>query len=232
MVYDWLKYNLFPARFTDCRLCSLPTDDASGLCHGCLADLPWNHHACPRCGAGLANFVATACGQCLRHPPQFDSSHIPFRYAPPLIPFITGLKFHARLAEARFLAELFLCGFPTNALPLPECLIPVPLHAKRLRERGYNQALELTRLLSQRLHLPIENQIVQRRLHTQPQSELSGDTRRRNMRQAFQLKTPVVYRHVALIDDVVTTGSTVNELARVLRQAGVEMIQVWAIARA
>ena len=60
MVYDWLNYNLFPARFTDCRLCSLPTDDASGLCHGCLADLPWNHHACPRCGAGLANFVATA----------------------------------------------------------------------------------------------------------------------------------------------------------------------------
>ena len=218
MVYDWLKYNLFPARFTDCRLCSLPTDDASGLCHGCLADLPWNHHACPRCGAGLA--------------PQFDSSHIPFRYAPPLIPFITGLKFHARLAEARFLAELFLCGFPANTLPLPECLIPVPLHAKRLRERGYNQALELTRLLSQRLHLPIENQIVQRRLHTQPQSDLSGDTRRRNMRQAFQLKSPVVYRHVALIDDVVTTGSTVNELARVLRQAGVEMIQVWAIARA
>jgi ComF family protein len=232
MVYNWLNFNLFPARFTDCRLCSLPTEDVSGLCHGCLADLPWNRHACPRCGAGLANLVLTACGECLRHPPQFDSSHIPFRYAPPLIPFITGLKFHARLAEARFLAELFLCGFPANALPLPECLIPVPLHAKRLRERGYNQALELTRLLSQRLHLPIENQIVQRRLHTRPQSELSGDTRRRNIRQAFQLKTPVVYRHVALIDDVVTTGSTVNELARVLRQAGVEKIQVWAIARA
>jgi len=87
-------------------------------------------------------------------------------------------------------------------------------------------------LLSQRLHLPIENQIVQRQLHTQPQSELSGDTRRRNMRRAFQLKTPARYRHVALIDDVVTTGSTVNELAQVLRESGVEIIQVWAIARA
>ena len=232
MVYNWLKFNPFPARYTDCRLCSLPTDDASGLCCDCLADLPWNHHACPRCGAGLAKSVATACGECQRHPPQFDSAHIPYRYAPPLIPFITGLKFHGRLAEARLLAELFLASLPTDTLPLPECLIPVPLHTKRLRERGYNQALELARLLSQRLQLPIENQIVQRCLHTLPQSELSGDTRRRNMRRAFQLKSPVLYRHVALIDDVVTTGSTVNELAQVLRRAGVEIIQVWAIARA
>lgn len=232
MVYNWLNFNLFPARYTDCRLCSLPTDDASGLCRDCLADLPRNHHACPRCGAGLGKSVATACGDCQRHPPQFDSAHIPYRYAPPLIPFITGLKFHGRLAEARFLAELFLTSLAANTFSMPECLIPVPLHPQRLRERGYNQALELARLLSQRLQLPIENQIVQRRLHTQPQSELSGDTRRRNMRQAFQLKTPVLYRHVALIDDVVTTGSTVNELAQVLRRAGVEIIQVWAIARA
>ena len=232
MVYNWLNFNLFPARHTDCRLCSLPTDDASGLCRDCLADLPLNQYACPRCGAGLPNSVAIACGECQRHPPQFDSAHIPYRYAPPLIPFITGLKFHGRLAEARLLAELFLSSFTANTLPLPECLIPVPLHSRRLRERGFNQALELARLLSQRLHLPIENQFVQRRLHTQPQSELSGDIRRRNMRQAFQLKSPVLYRHVALIDDVVTTGSTVNELAQVLRRAGVEIIQVWAIARA
>jgi len=232
MVYNWLNINLFPARFTDCRLCSLPTDEASALCSDCLADLPRNLHVCPRCGTGLANSVATACGECQRNPPQFDSAYIPYRYAPPLIPFITGLKFHARLAEARLLAELFLSSFPANTSPLPECLIPVPLHPQRLRERGYNQALELARLLSQRLHLPIENQIVRRRLATRPQSELSGDTRRRNMQQAFQLKAPVPYRHVALIDDVVTTGSTVNELARVLRQAGVEIIQVWAIARA
>ncbi|MDH3948898.1 MAG: ComF family protein [Gammaproteobacteria bacterium] len=231
MVYNWLKYNLLPARYTDCRLCSLPTDEASGLCPDCLADMPRTQHACPRCGAELANFVATACGVCQRHPPQYDSAHIPYRYAPPLIPFITGLKFHARLAEARFLAELFLSSFPAT-MALPECLIPVPLHSQRLRERGYNQALELARLLSHRLNLPIDNHIVQRRLHTQPQSELSGATRRRNMRHAFQLKAPVPYQHVALIDDVVTTGSTVNELARVLRQAGVENIQVWAIARA
>jgi ComF family protein len=231
MVYNWLNNNLFPARKTDCRLCSLPTNEPGSLCRDCLEDMPRIQHACPRCGAELANFVASACGECQRHPPRFDSAHIPYRYAPPLTPFITGLKFHARLAEARFLAELFLASFPASA-PLPECLIPVPLHPQRLRERGYNQALELARLLSQRLHLPIENHFVQRRLHTLPQSELSGNTRRHNMRQAFELMSPVPYRHVAIIDDVVTTASTVNELAGVLRQGGVEHIQIWAIARA
>jgi len=231
MVYNWLRINLFRGYYADCRLCSLPTNAAGSLCRDCLADMPLIQHACPRCGVELANFVATACGECQRHPPQFDSAHIPYRYAPPLIPFITGLKFHARLAEARFLAELFLSSLPAT-LPLPECLIPVPLHSQRLRERGYNQALELARLLSHRLNVPIENHIVQRRLHTQPQSELSGDSRRRNMRHAFQLKASAPYRHVAIIDDVLTTGSTVNELAGVLRQAGVENIQVWAIARA
>ena len=232
MVYNWLNFNLFLAHFTDCRLCSLPTDNRNGICHDCLADLPRIQHACPRCGAGLGEPVATACGACLRQPPQYNSSCIPYRYAPPLIPLITGLKFHARLAEARLLTELFLASYSTATLSLPQCLIPVPLHPQRLRERGYNQALELARMLSQRLHLPVENQVVQRRLHTAPQSELSGESRRRNMRRAFQLKAPVPCQHVAIIDDVVTTGSTVNELARVLRHGGVEVIEVWAIARA
>ena len=232
MVYNWLKTNLFPAHFTDCRLCSLPTNDASGLCHGCLADLPWNHHACPRCGAGLANFVATACGECLRHPPQFDSSHIPFRYAPPLIPFITGLKFHARLAEARFLAELFLCGSPANALPLPECLIPVPLHAKRLRERGYNQALELARPLGRALDIPVDNHLCSRVRPTAAQSLLGNTARRVNMRNAFAVNSATVTPHVAIVDDVMTTGCTADELARALKRAGVSLVEVWVVARA
>jgi ComF family protein len=176
--------------------------------------------------------VTVACGECQRHPPQFDSAHIPYRYAPPLLPFITGLKFHARLADARLLAELFLASYSAETSARPECLVPVPLHPHRLQERGYNQALEIARLLSDRLAIPIDNRLVQRRLHTPPQSELSGDHRRRNMRHAFEVKTAASYQHVAIVDDVVTTGSTVNELARVLRQAGVAKIEVWAIARA
>jgi len=232
MVYNWLYFDLYHKRFSDCRLCAGPADRPGGLCHACLADLPHNHHPCPRCGAVLMHATATPCGECQRHPPHYDHAHIPYRYAPPLIPFITGLKFYGRLADARWLSELLLASLATAAYPRPECLIPVPLHPKRLRERGFNQALELARPLGQRLHIPVEPHVVQRRLHTRPQSELSGATRRRNLRGAFHQHAPIPYRHVALIDDVVTTGSTLNELAMVLHQSGVKTIQIWAIARA
>jgi ComF family protein len=231
MVYNWLKFNLYPLRFSDCRLCAGMADQPGGLCRACLADLPQNYYPCPRCGAVLPQATKTPCGECQRNPPHFDHAHIPFRYAPPLIRFITGLKFHGQLAEARLLGELLLASLATTAYPLPECLIPVPLHPIRLRERGYNQALELARPLSQRLHLPLEPHVVQRQRHTLPQSELSGSARRRNLRHAFRLDAPLPYQHVALIDDVVTTGSTLNELARVLRQSGVKSIQIWAVAR-
>jgi ComF family protein len=232
MVYNWLKDNLFCAGFNDCRLCGGQVDQPGSLCRACLADLPHNQHPCPRCGAVLAHATAAQCGECQRQPPHFDHAHIPYRYAPPLIPFITGLKFHGRLADARLLSDLFLASLATASYPLPECLIPVPLHPIRLRERGFNQALELARPLGKQLHIPVDAHTVQRRRHTRPQSELSGATRRRNLRHVFQQDAPTPYQHVALIDDVVTTGSTLRELAKVLHQNGVNTIQIWAIARA
>ena len=232
MVYNWLNINRLRRQLSHCRLCAASTERPDGICHDCLADLPHNQFPCPRCGAVLAHPTTSACGECQRRPPQYDSAHIPYRYAPPLIPFLTGLKFHAQLANARWLGELLLNSLTSASTPLPECLIPVPLHSLRLQERGFNQALELARPLSQRLGLPLEPHLVQRQRHTPPQSELSGTTRRRNLRGAFQLSAPLSYQHVALIDDVVTTGSTVNELARILRHNGVKIIQIWAIARA
>lgn len=232
MVYNWLKYNLIRPERNDCRLCGGLANNPVSLCNGCLADLPLNPFPCPRCGSVLAHATALPCGECQRQPPQFDHAHIPYCYAPPLIPFITSLKFHGRLADARLLGNLLLASLRSASYPLPECLIPVPLHPLRLRERGFNQALELARPLSQHLHLPLEPHVVQRHRQTRPQSELSGAKRRRNLRNAFQLVAPIPYQHVALIDDVVTTGSTLNELAKVLRQGGVKTIQIWAIARA
>ena len=232
MVYNWLNFILSPLRSSDCRLCAGLTDCPGGLCRACLADLPHNHHPCPRCGAVLPQTTTNPCGECQRLPPHFDHAHIPFRYAPPLVRFITGLKFNGRLADARLLGELLLASLATTAYPRPECLIPVPLHPVRLRERGFNQALELARPLSQRLHLPLEPYAVQRCRRTRSQSELSGSARRQNMRHAFRLIAPLPYQHVALIDDVVTTGSTLNELARTLRQSGVKTIQIWAVAHA
>lgn len=232
MVYNWLFINRFHNHFSDCRLCAAPANRPGGICRDCLIDLPHNYYPCPRCGAVLPHATTIPCGDCQRHPPYFDHAHIPYRYAPPLIPFITGLKFQGQLANARWLGELLLPSLTSASGPLPECLIPVPLHPSRLRERGFNQALELARPLSLHLHLPLEPHVVQRQRHTCPQSELSGESRRRNLRGAFRLTTQISYQHIALVDDVVTTGSTLNELARVFRQAGVKTIQIFAIARA
>ena len=115
--------------------------------------------------------------------------------------------------------------------PLPARLVPVPLHRNRLRRRGYNQAVELARPLGRALGLPVAPRLCRRQRPTPAQAELTGSDRRRNVRGAFAVAAPVP-RHVAIVDDVVTTGSTVGELARVLRRAGAERVEVWAVARA
>ena len=232
MVYNWARFNHLFHSHGDCRLCAAPSDRDGGICRACLADLPHNSFPCPCCGAVLVQSTTIPCGACQQQPPHFDHAHIPYRYAPPLIPFITGLKFQGRLANARWLGDLFLATLNPEAFPLPECLIPVPLHPTRLQERGFNQAMELARPMGQRLRLPVEPHVVERHRHTPPQSELSGASRRHNLRGAFKLAAPIAYQHVALIDDVVTTGSTLNELAMILRDGGVKTIQIWAIARA
>jgi len=142
------------------------------------------------------------------------------------------LKFHQKLHLATLLGELLADGLKGREEPLPECLLPVPLHPQRLRERGYNQALELARVLSSRLNIPLETTICMRQRETAPQTALDGKERRRNLRGAFTVREVTLPRHIAIIDDVVTTGTTVSELASTLRRSGVERVEVWACARA
>ena len=116
---------------------------------------------------------------------------------------------------------------------LPDLLLSVPLHRRRLRQRGYNQALELARPLAQALHVPLRHDRLQRRRHTGAQTELDAVSRRRNVRGAFAVREGVALpAHVAILDDVMTTGATLAECARVLRRAGVARVDVWALARA
>jgi len=120
----------------------------------------------------------------------------------------------------------------TPSLPILEAIIPMPLHPSRLRQRGFNQALELARPLGQAFALPLEIHRVQRQRNTLPQSDLKQRARKQNIHNAFVVKEPLPYRRVAILDDVITTGSTVNELAKTLKQSGVDYVEVWAVARA
>lgn len=171
------------------------------------------------------------CGACLRHPPRFDAALCPFHYAYPVDHMVRALKYHGGLAYARILGELLAARARVES-PLPELLLPVPLADARFRERGYNQAIELGVQLERLLGIELRADVLERTRETSEQAGLARRERRRNIRGAFALLRPIRARHVALIDDVMTTGSTVNELAKVLKAGGVKRVDVWAIARA
>lgn len=222
-----LLFRLFPPT---CLLCGAPGDDGQDLCAGCRADLPVNARACQRCALPLGG-AALSCGQCQQQPPAFDRTIAPFLYQPPMDYLIKALKFQGRLPFARLLGGLLGQRIAERSEPLPECLLPVPLHPSRLRERGFNQALEIARSAAGPLGLTVLPDSLRRIRATLPQTQLDGAARRHNVQGAFAVYRPITARHVAVLDDVVTTGSTTSELARLLRTAGVAEIEVWACAR-
>jgi ComF family protein len=232
MTQPWLEGLLQRLYPPTCVLCGAPGQAGLDLCEGCRADLPHNRHACPRCALPLPEDPAAGlCGPCQRHPPPFAASHAAFRYEDPLPPLIAGMKFRARFNLARLLGQCLALALLEQGAERPGLIIPVPLHPKRLRERGYNQALEIAREPAAALGIPIDGTGCIRALHTNAQVGLDDRERRRNVRGAFAVRRPPAARHVAILDDVVTTGSTVTELTRVLRAAGVERVDVWAVAR-
>ncbi len=218
---------IYPPR---CVLCGQPGKDGYDLCPGCRSDLPRNLNPCLRCGTPLTD-GATVCGPCQRTPPPFEQSVIPFRYAQPLNYLLQQLKFHQQLHLAPLLAGLLAETIAVRDMPLPELILPVPLHRTRLRERGYNQALELAKPLSRQLSLPLSITGIKRSRATPAQTSLKGKERRKNLRGAFEV-TCKLPAHIAILDDVVTTAATVTELARTLKKSGVERVEIWAMAKA
>lgn len=224
---DSLQRFVLPFR---CLLCGAPGADGLDLCRDCATELPRNRRCCARCALPLAE-PAALCGQCQRRPPPWDAAWVPFRYAWPLDRLEARFKFGADLAAGRVLSTLWR----REPLPAerPDVIVPVPLHRHRLRTRGYNQAIELARPLASAMRLPLRYTWLQRERGTAAQTELGALARRRNVRRAFVASTDVTWpEHVALLDDVMTTGATLAECARVLRRAGVKRIDVWALARA
>lgn len=235
MFYNWLKNTLFGLISKHCLLCLAPTQTKYLLCSGCEADLPVNASHCIICSSPFAAILSAeqmlVCGKCQKNPPHYTTSLIPHLYASPLKQVIGQLKFHRNLTYAPLLAQSFVNAIKHRRNNLPECIIPVPLHQQRLRERGFNQALELSRIIATQLTIPLDYSLCQRDKATPFQSGLSAKQRKQNLKNAFSVTKSHQYKHVAIFDDVVTTGTTVNELARQLKRSGVETIEVWAIAR-
>ncbi|MCI1111654.1 ComF family protein [Stenotrophomonas geniculata] len=211
---------LLPLR---CLVCGDPGHDDLDLCWACLADLPWAGRACLRCALPLPDTALIVCGTCREEVPPQAATHASLLYLPPVDQLLVRYKFHQDLAAGRLLAQLMQRAPPPGWCPP---LVPVPLHNRRLRQRGYNQAGELCRLLP----MPVWQGLYRRR-HTAPQSERTAEQRRENLFDAFDVRGSVPSR-LTVVDDVMTTGSTVMEVAETLRLAGAAEVRVWVCARA
>ena len=219
----------------NCLLCAarLPWGGRD-LCPDCEHSLPHLSAVCRRCGASFHHAEASGghCGQCQKQPPAFAYARAVFAYAPPVAQLIQDLKYHRRLYNARVLGYYLAAHLETLDDPFPDIMVPVPLHPARLRERGYNQALELARPVAKRLQLPLNYRAVRRIRATPPQTQLPRKLREKNVRGAFRVDVNVEGLRVAIVDDVMTSGHTVNALAASLRKAGAMEVVVWVVARA
>ncbi|MBA1273294.1 ComF family protein [Stutzerimonas azotifigens] len=229
MVNNWLNNEHF------CLLCDEPSEAGQSLCSPCEADLPWLGGRCAICALPLPTH-GLACGACLKRPPAFDHVEVPWRFAFPVDALISRFKHQSRWPLGRLMAQrlgMHLNHAFAEGLPRPDALLPVPLSQKRLRERGFNQAQMLAGWLSRSLDIKIDEHSLIRTQDTASQQQLDAARRRRNLRQAFALTSAgtIRGRHLALIDDVLTTGATAEALARLLKRAGAARVDVYCLAR-
>jgi len=236
----WLRNDaarlLWPAR---CLACGDPGGDGIDLCAACATRLPWNASACLRCAIPLPRTESSGgddvrvCGACLPGAAgavPLTEVHAACVYAAPVDRLLLRFKFHRDLAAGGLLAQLMaqaLVGAPS-----PAALLPVPLHRARLRQRGYDQALELARPLARALGLPVLDHVLARIRATAPQSQLDAAQRQRNLQRAFEVRGNArLPAHVVLVDDVMTTGATLHAAAAALKRAGVQRVDAWVCAR-
>lgn len=213
-----------------CILCASSTHTEKGLCQACIADLPLIKRPCQHCGMPLTK-TNLICGKCITNPPPYSQLIAPFLYKNPLDHIVSALKFHNKLTYTELLGTLVAAELPKRIQHMPEIIIPVPLHKGRLKERGYNQALEIAKPISRLLQIPIDYRSCMRHKLTQAQTGLTIGERKLNIKNAFQIQRDFSAKSVAIFDDVVTTGSTANELCNVLKSYGVKHIQIWCCAR-
>lgn len=214
---------------TRCLVCREAGSDNRDLCAACAAALPWMPHACSRCARPMPA-GDPLCGSCLRRAPPLDAVVAAFDYGFPVDRLLPRFKFHRDLAAGALLGACLARA--TAEAVRPDALVPVPLHVARLRQRGYDQALELARVLARHHGLCLCADLLRRVRATAPQSRLDAKARRRNLRRAFTACASAgVPAHVALVDDVMTTGATLHAAAHALRRAGVARVDAWVCAR-
>ncbi len=212
-----------------CVACGGEVDGARQICACCEDRLPRIAEPCGACGEPRAG-PGIVCARCLRNPPRWQRLRAPYAYRGLARQYLLQLKFDEATWLGRVLCDAGLEAFRAAEIR-PEVLLPVPLHRSRLLERGFNQAEFVARRLGAALDIALDRRALTRRRATEPQSGLSAARRRDNLRGAFAYEPRRQYRHVAVVDDIVTSGSTADEITKLLHRAGVDYVEIWALAR-
>jgi ComF family protein len=224
-VDEWW-YRSLPGR---CCFCLAPSEVLAPWCEACAEALPWNLPACPGCAEPQPRYRGSHyCARCIDAPAAFEVARVPLRYEAAVATLVQHFKFDASPRAGNLLVELMMIGLLRDDVALPDVLVAVPLHPKRARQRGFDQGRWLGQRLSARLGVPLR--MAMRHRDTPTQRELNRSQRRGNLAEAFAVAERLPQR-VALIDDVMTTGATLDALARACRAAGAEHVEAWALAR-
>ena len=231
-----------------CALCGCICD--AGFCQNCSRLLPWIEHACIQCGSHLiipqvtstqsiapssstlsSSKTRVVCGHCQLTPPPYVNSTIPFHYKPPISLQIQNLKYGGRLHLSSALGRTISARILQSEAPLPDIIIPIPLHWKKIFHRGFNQSSEIARVIGKQLGVPVSMKHLSKQVDSPSQTGLDIQMRMKNIRHTFKSEIPCTGLHIALVDDVVTTGSTVRAAAEILTDYGARRIDIWAVAK-
>jgi len=234
LFFDSCQELVFPSFCLECGK-RLPCRELPLLCADCLEEIAYIFSPrCDCCGQPFTAGQDHPCGLCLKKTFSFDKARASVYYREPVISLISSMKFNGNLTGLATMAHLARSSSAFKDLARPDLIFPVPLHGERLRERAFNQALLITRECFQAERKKIISDILVRHRATPRQTGLGGSERRKNLSRAFSVKKPemIANKNILLVDDVFTTGSTVNECAKVLRRAGAKRIEVFTLARA
>jgi ComF family protein len=233
-LFSRLLLFLFPKY---CPFCQSTIGLNAHYCIECEESIPWLTDACQQCAYPLPKNPDSLliCGECLTKTPAFDLTIAAIHYHPIIQHMVVSFKFSHAFYYTEFFSSLMTHTIrqkiSKKQLDLPEYIIPMPLHKKRLRKRGFNQSLEIAKYFSKALACPIDHALVKRNRSTKPQVGLSKSERQKNLKHAFSVN-PNDYSHIAIFDDVMTTGASANALAKALKDSGIKRVDVWCLARA
>ncbi len=212
-----------------CILCNQIYKSNLALCEECIKLLKKLGPKCPCCAHPLPDDIGL-CGLCIQQKPHFDKVYIDYEYTEPLRGLLHQFKYTNALYLAGFFSQLMFNSV-NKATIMPQCIIPVPMHPERLKSRGFNQAVVLSKLLAKRLRIPYNLNCCKKIKNTSAQASLSQKERLKNLKSAFSAAS-LEHQHVLIVDDLLTTGSTANEIAFLLKQNGVQRVDVCCPARA